>query len=70
MSALLKLIEKMVAAGIKSGELKADISPPAMATTIVAALEGAVMLCKLYEDPSKMETVVSYLKGYMKSCST
>jgi len=66
---LLKSVERMITAGVKSGELKSDISPPAMATTIVAALEGAVMLVKLYDDPARMETIVSHLKSYLRSCA-
>jgi AcrR family transcriptional regulator len=45
------------------GTLRGDIDPYALASTITASLEGALMLSRLYDDPKHMDHVVAHLVG-------
>jgi TetR/AcrR family transcriptional repressor of nem operon len=66
---LLGFVESMVEAGVSSGELQQGVAPYSVATYIVASLEGAVMLTKLYGDPERFSSVANNLKEYIKSCA-
>ncbi len=60
-------IHQIVTEGIQSGELHRETDPIGVATILTASLEGAIMLSKLYEDPSYMHRVVNHLTGYLKT---
>jgi AcrR family transcriptional regulator len=51
MRRLISYTRKIIEAGVASGELTARIDAAAEAESIVATLEGALMLSKLYDDP-------------------
>lgn len=51
--------------GIDRGQLRTDVDPAAVASFIMAALEGAVMLSRLYADNSHMNAVVTMLGHYL-----
>ncbi len=70
MRKLLGLVESMVIKGIESGELRDDVSPYAVSTHLIASLEGAIMLAKLYGDLSRFTAVATSLKQYIKSCAS
>lgn len=67
MSDWLRLIGGTVKAGVRSGELRAGTDPRALASTIAATLEGAVMLSRLYRDPAYMDRAVEHLTRYLRS---
>ena len=62
-----RLIGSIIKEGTRVGELKPDADPYAVASVITATLEGAVMLSKLYDDPSHMRRAVDHLKEYLNS---
>jgi hypothetical protein len=62
MSRALGTIREIVADGVASGELKSTADPDAEATTLVATMEGALMLSKLYDDPSHMRRAVAAVR--------
>jgi hypothetical protein len=45
--------------------LRAGIDPYATATIITGSLEGALMLARLYDDPTRMDHVVNHLVAYV-----
>lgn len=70
MAKLLGLVESIVIKGIESRELSKDLSPYSVATHLVASVEGAIMLAKLYDDPARFSAVAVSLKQYIKSCAS
>jgi TetR/AcrR family transcriptional regulator, transcriptional repressor for nem operon len=67
MSGWLRLVGREVKEGVKSGELSPGIDPRSVASVVVAALEGAVMLSRLEDDPEHMRRVVGHLKDHLRS---
>jgi AcrR family transcriptional regulator len=66
-SGWLRLVGREVKEGVKSGELSPQADPRAVASVVVATLEGAVMLSRLHEDPAHMERAVRHLKDRLRS---
>jgi AcrR family transcriptional regulator len=62
-----ELIGRIVAAGIRHDELRSDTDAQALATVMIATLEGAVMLSKLYGDASHMHRATDHLTRYVES---
>jgi TetR/AcrR family transcriptional repressor of nem operon len=62
-----RMIGRAVKDGLARGELRADISPREVATVMIAALEGGLMLSKLYDDPTYLERVRAHLCAYVAS---
>jgi AcrR family transcriptional regulator len=60
-----RLVGRIVKDGKAEGTLRADIDPYALASTITAALEGALMLSRLYNDPTRMDHVVTHLVAHI-----
>jgi len=67
MSEWLRLIGSIVKEGVRIGELDPGTDPRKTASVVVATLEGAVMLSKLYDDPVYMRRSVDYLKEHLKA---
>jgi TetR/AcrR family transcriptional repressor of nem operon len=61
------MVERIVASGIRHGELRADVDGPALATLMIATLEGGVMLSKLYGDFGHMHRAADHLEHYLQS---
>jgi TetR/AcrR family transcriptional repressor of nem operon len=61
MSQLIGLFERVIAEGIKHGEFPAG-DARAQATSIVASVEGAMLLSNLYKDRAYVETALDNLK--------
>jgi TetR/AcrR family transcriptional regulator, transcriptional repressor for nem operon len=61
-----KLIQRVVAQGIRRGELQATVDADAVATILIATIEGAVMLSKLYGDACYLKQALNYLKAYVQ----
>ena len=55
------LIASIVRRGVATGEFRADVDAQSVATVLIATLEGAVMLSRLYSDPVHMKRVVEHL---------
>lgn len=62
-----RLIGSITKRGVESGELPRKTDPYEMASVVTATLEGAVMLSRLYEDPSHMSRAVEHLKEHLRS---
>ncbi len=65
-----RLVGRIVKDGKAERTLRADIDPYALASTITAALEGGVMLARLYDDPSHMNHVVDHLVRHVHTLRT
>ncbi len=63
-------IARVVARGVERGELQAGTDPATVATVVVCTLEGALMLCHLYDDPGPMAAATAHLDQYLTSLST
>jgi TetR/AcrR family transcriptional regulator, transcriptional repressor for nem operon len=63
----LRLVGSLVKEGIGSGELESATDPRATASVVVGAIEGAVMLTKLTDDPAHMDRAVEHVKGHLRS---
>jgi TetR/AcrR family transcriptional regulator, transcriptional repressor for nem operon len=62
-----RLVGRIVKDGKADGTLAVGIDPYALASTITASLEGALMLARLYDDPAHMDHVVDHLVAYAES---
>jgi TetR/AcrR family transcriptional repressor of nem operon len=62
-----RLVGRIVKDGKAEGTLAADLDPYALASTITASLEGALMLARLYDDPTHMDRVVDHLVAHVGS---
>ena len=60
------LIERIVAKGVARGELHPTADGKAVATILIATIEGGIMLSKLYDDPSHLERALDHLKTYVQ----
>jgi TetR/AcrR family transcriptional repressor of nem operon len=67
MSGWLRLIGSIVKEGVRNGELRPGKNPRETASVVVATLEGAVMLSRLYDDPAYMKKSVGHLKEHLRS---
>jgi AcrR family transcriptional regulator len=62
-----EMIGRIVASGIRHGELLPDVDASALATVMIATLEGGVMLSKLYGDTGYMHRAADHLVQYLES---
>jgi AcrR family transcriptional regulator len=62
-----RLIGRIVKDGKAAGTFAAELDPYALASTITGALEGALMLSRLYDDPGHMDHVTAHLIGHVRS---
>ena len=58
-------ILRTVTKGIERGQIRPEIVPDDLATFLIATLEGAIMLSKLYDDPRHMNRAVEYFQNYL-----
>jgi TetR/AcrR family transcriptional repressor of nem operon len=65
MSGWLELVSQALLAGCAAGQFQADLNIAAVASTIVAALEGGILLAKLYRDPQRMRAVIDQISFYV-----
>jgi TetR/AcrR family transcriptional regulator, transcriptional repressor for nem operon len=66
MDAWRSLIQRIVDKGIMRGELYSKVDADTVATILIATVEGAVMLSKLYGDASHLERALNFLKTYVQ----
>ena len=60
-------IADIVRQGQKSRELRADIDPAAVATVVIAGLEGAVMMSRLEKTREPLRAIGEHLTGYVQT---
>jgi TetR/AcrR family transcriptional regulator, transcriptional repressor for nem operon len=63
----LRLIGSITKEGVRNGEFEPGTVPRETASVVVATLEGAVMLSKLYDNPAHMRRALDHLKKHLKS---
>lgn len=61
-------LQQIIRAGIISGEFRRDIDVDALASVIISAIEGGIMLSKLYGDVAHIERAVDHLKTHVLDC--
>lgn len=54
MSDLLRVVRRIVTEGVASGELREDVDADAEASLLVGTMEGALLLTRLYDDPTHL----------------
>ena len=59
------IINRVLGAGIASGEIRTDMAPDAVATWIISCIEGGIMLSNLYKDPVFMNRSLDQLLTYI-----
>ena len=60
-------IQKTVSRGIAAGEIRPQTDADTLASIVIATIEGAVMLSKLYDDPVHIHRAVDHLTGYINA---
>ncbi len=65
-----RLVGHIVKDGKADGTFAPDLDPYALASTITASLEGALMLARLYDDPAHMDRVVDHLVAHVATLRT
>ncbi|MEH1956364.1 TetR/AcrR family transcriptional regulator [Nostoc sp.] len=67
MNSWLHLIRRIIETGIEKGEIRPEVSADEIAPIIIATLEGAVMMSKLYGDSIHMHRVINHLNQYLET---
>ncbi|MEH2411266.1 TetR/AcrR family transcriptional regulator [Nostoc sp.] len=67
MNSWLYLIRRIIETGIEKGEIRSEVSADEIATIIIATLEGAIMMSKLYGDSIHMHRVIKHLNQYFET---
>lgn len=60
------LLVHIVEAGLRAGEIRPGVVPQAVASTVIACIEGAVMLTHLYGDATHWRAVRRHLETYVE----
>jgi AcrR family transcriptional regulator len=66
MDGLRALIRRTVQGGVSRGEVRRDVDPDELASVMISTLEGAIMLSKLYGDPSHVARAAEHLGRYLE----
>jgi TetR/AcrR family transcriptional regulator, transcriptional repressor for nem operon len=61
------VIQRAALKGIRQGMIRSTIDPDALATFLISALEGGIMMSKLYGDPGHIQHVVDQLTMYVEN---
>ena len=61
-----QLIERIVADGVARGSLRRDIDPQAVATVLIASLEGGILLARAHRSPVYLQHAVDHLVQYVR----
>jgi TetR/AcrR family transcriptional repressor of nem operon len=62
-----RLIGRIVKDGITAGTIAPGTDPYALASVLTSALEGGLMLARLYDDPAHMDRVITHLTAYIET---
>ena len=63
-------IAAIVKGGIKRGELRSSADPAAVANLLLSTFEGALMLSKLFNNPSHLNQATNFMKEYVDGLRT
>src|SRR3954451_2095782 len=58
-------LQKIVEQSQERGEIKSEVEPKAVATLIIATLEGALMMSRLQRDEDSLRSVQAHLNQYL-----
>jgi TetR/AcrR family transcriptional regulator, transcriptional repressor for nem operon len=61
------LIDRILQKGLDRGEIISTTDAAQVATVIIALLEGAIMMAKLYNDPTYLDRAIDHLKRYVQT---
>ncbi len=61
-----KWIQRQVMRGMAAGEVRPDVDSELLATVLISTVEGAVMMSKLYDDPTYIRQAIRYLSEYLE----
>jgi len=61
-----QLIERIVADGVAQGSLRRDIDPQAVATVLIATVEGGILLARAHRSPLYLQHAVDHLLMYVR----
>jgi TetR/AcrR family transcriptional regulator, transcriptional repressor for nem operon len=62
-----EFVRRTVTKGIERGQIRPEVDAHELASFLIATLEGAIMLTKLFDDPVHMNRAVAYLESYLES---
>ena len=62
-----ELFRKIIAKGIKKGEIRPNVDADEIASILISTLEGSVMMSKLYSDSIHVERAIRYLSNYLNT---
>lgn len=62
-----EMVQRVVTKGVERGELRAGTDPAAVATMLLATLEGAIMISRLRDDARHLAYVEKHLDWYINS---
>jgi AcrR family transcriptional regulator len=60
-------IQRTVKKGIDQGRMRLNVDPDTVATLIIATVEGALMLSKLYDDGVHIQRAIDHLVHYVET---
>jgi hypothetical protein len=60
------LIARIVVYGVAQGSIRRDIDPQAVATLIIATLEGGILLAQAHRSPVYLQHMVDHLVQYVR----
>jgi TetR/AcrR family transcriptional repressor of nem operon len=63
MDELRSSVIRIITKGSERGEVRSGVDADAWASVMIAALEGAIMLSRLYQDPEHMRRTVAFVRG-------
>lgn len=66
MTRLRDVVQSIVARGIASGEVRPEVDGDALASILIATMEGAVMLSKLYRDAIHIYRAADHMSHYIE----
>jgi len=61
------LLSSIISAGIERKEIRRSIDPRKLATLIISALEGALMISRLERDREALQTARSHLERFLET---
>jgi len=64
------LIIRIIAKGVKKGEVRASVEADTVATIIICTIEGAIMMSQLSKNPIHLERAIAHLHGYIQQSLT
>ena len=67
MDGLRDLVLRTIDRGVESGQIRPGTDRDDLATVIVATMEGAVALSKLYDDPSHVRRAAAHLRRHLEA---